>query len=337
AKCKSDQFQCVTSGKCIYGSWKCDGYADCKDRSDEKDCKKCSSTQFECKNKNCISSSKKCDKKNDCGDNSDEENCPTTCQCGMANTQRIVSGKEVNPKRKYPWQIGLVSPGYYISCGGSIINDRWILTAAHCIVDQNTCRLKFDSSSSLRVTVGEHHQGQTSDDNSDTKKYAIKSYIKHPNYNCKTLDYDIALLELTEPIPFNNAIRPVCLPSDDSKTYVGQTATVSGWGLTSTDGSMSNYLQEVQVPILANDNCGSWGTKAAMKLCAGGQPGKDSCGGDSGGPLVVKENNKYVQVGVVSYGHRTGCASTSYPGIYARVSKVISWIATTSASGKKCN
>jgi len=336
AKCSSNQFQCVSSGKCIKSSWKCDNYKDCSDNSDETDCNKCTSGQFECKNKKCIVASSQCNGKNDCGDGSDEENCALTCECGKPNTQRIVGGSQVNPMRKYPWQIGLVSPGYYISCGGSIINDRWILTAAHCIVDKNTCKLKYDSSSSLKVSVGEHNQQQTTDDISGTtKKYSIKTYIKHPDYNCRSLDYDFALLELTEPIPFTNVIRPVCLPKDDTKTYVGQTATVSGWGL--TPNNMSPYLKEVQVPILANDKCGNWGNKAAMKLCAGGEVGKDSCGGDSGGPLVVYENNKYVQVGVVSYGHPSGCASTAYPGVYARVSKVLSWITTTTANGKKCD
>lgn len=268
-----------------------------------------------------------------------ENKLAQACQCGIANPLRIVGGNEVDALRKWPWQIGLVKYGYYIICGGTIISDRWILTAAHCIVNQTTCELK-NNLDSFRVVVGDHNQLETTDDDKNTKKYSIKNFIRHHNYNCTTCDYDFALLELTEAIPFNNVIRPICLPQGDSKTYEGQNGTSIGWGkVTLNDDDLpSSFLQEIEVPILANDKCGDWdaSTITDNMLCAGGEEDKNICIGDSGGPIAVIEKGKYVQVGIASFVDSSGCGQAEYPGVYARVSKVLLWIATTTANGKTC-
>ncbi|CAL4255854.1 unnamed protein product, partial [Meganyctiphanes norvegica] len=263
------------------------------------------------------------------------------CTCGAANEQstRIIGGKEVDPRYKYPWQVALVYANNTLQCGGSIINNLWILTAAHCLID------KDDNNNPVRplyVWVGKHDRPILGTDTSpDTKRYDIKTYTPHDRYNSVDDNYDFALLELTETIPFNNVIRPVCLPKDGSNDYAGEDGTVTGWGLTSNDGSLSDVLKEAQVPILANNKCGNWAPAqiTGLKLCAGAVNNTAFCSGDSGGPLCVVEDNKYIEVGVVSFyaGEGNGCYNENYPGVYARVSKVLGWISDNAKSGTWCN
>ncbi|XP_037792948.1 venom serine protease 34-like, partial [Penaeus monodon] len=146
---------------------------------------------------------------------------PTTgaCQCGVANPTRIVGGEEVQPAHKYPWQIGLKyegGNGYW--CGGAVINDRYILTAAHCLFDSEGNQ---ESAEGLVVGVGDHLMSSTSDDVAATELISVEKVILHPQYNKQTFDNDIALLKLSKVLTFSTEVRPVCLPENDSKTYAG--------------------------------------------------------------------------------------------------------------------
>ncbi|CAL4147433.1 unnamed protein product, partial [Meganyctiphanes norvegica] len=263
---------------------------------------------------------------------------PSDCSCGVTNTgKRIVGGSEINPLQKYPWLVGLQEPGYYVGCGGSLINDRYILTAAHCFYSfPRKGKCYYNPFKYLDLIIGDHHQFSTGDNNAYTAKISMKKNIIHPTYNCKSNQNDFALIELSEAIELNDVIKPVCLPTDDSQTYEYAMGTVAGWGDIAENGEPSQVPLEVDLPIL-NTNCGGYEKITSNMLCAGYPVtgGKDSCQGDSGGPLIVNEKGKYVQVGVVSYGY--GCARKNHPGVYARVSKVLDWIKSTSASGKTCN
>ncbi|XP_042858074.1 trypsin-1-like [Penaeus japonicus] len=152
----------------------------------------------------------------------------------------------------------------------------------------------------------------------------VKTVILHEKYDPKGYDYDIALLRLS---------RAVCLPADDTKTYAGMNGIASGWGALRENGTQPNKLMEVTLPIL-NPNC--WDKAVTDRMLCAGLPegGKDTCQGDSGGPLCVQENNKYVQVGVVSFGE--GCAKPRSPGFYARVSKFLSWIKEKTSDATYC-
>ncbi|XP_047491698.1 trypsin-1-like [Penaeus chinensis] len=260
-------------------------------------------------------------------------NPPTTgaCQCGVANPTRIVGGEEVQPAHKYPWQIGLKykgGVGYW--CGGAVINDRYILTAAHCLFDSNGNQ---ESAEGLVVGVGDHLMSSTSDDVAATELISVEKVILHSQYNKQTFDNDIALLKLSKVLTFSTEVRPVCLPEDDSKTYAGADGIASGWGTLSSGGSQPNQLMEVTVPIL-DPSC--WGQSVTERmLCAGySEGGKDTCQGDSGGPLCVKESSKYVQVGIVSFGD--GCAKPGSPGVYARVTEFLPWIKANTADAAFC-
>ncbi|CAL4127552.1 unnamed protein product, partial [Meganyctiphanes norvegica] len=261
------------------------------------------------------------------------ENRGSSCKCGVTNERnRITGGAEVSPNLKYPWQVGLWVHDRDVNCGGSIINSRWVLTAAHCIVDYKICQIKFRPSQ-VKVMVGEHNWKTTSEDHHlVTKKYSIKKWVTHDFYIkvCQNFDndlddynrYDVALIELRESISFDDTIRPVCLRSRDRNQYAGATATVTGWGATSTSHE-SDYLKYASVVILKNSNflCNRHAKMSPEKLCARRKTGA-ACQGDSGGPLVVvDQNNRHVQVGVVSYQWDPKCYE---PTVYARVSKVLS-------------
>jgi len=243
----------------------------------------------------------------------------TTCNCGIPNrSMRIVGGQETEVN-EYPWQVGLVSRnGRTPWCGGTLISDRHILTAAHCTAGETT--------DSLKVLLGEHRV----DDNSYTIM-PISKIIDDPKYNRRTLKYDFSILELIEPVTFSAAIAPACMPSDTSKDFAGEVATVSGWGTLTSGGNQPSVLHSVDVTVTTNEVCKqAYGEKdiGGMNICAA-DSGKDSCQGDSGGPLVIQENGRYVIAGVVSWGY--GCALEGYPGVYARTTFRKDWILANTA------
>merc|ERR1712215_385669 len=247
------------------------------------------------------------------------------CKCGLAKRSTRSIGGQVTEVNEYPWQAGIVTKrGKSVWCGGTLVSDLWIMTAAHCT--------KGESASGIQVLLGEHNYN----DNSETQmlRMDIASIVDHPDYNHRTTNYDFSLLKMTQAVDFAAYlhIRPACLPADDSNDYNNFVATVTGWGTTSSGGATSNKLREVDVEVLTNDECkndygyGS-GDITSQMLCAnvnGG--GKDACQGDSGGPLVtsgqgngVTAGQNYELIGVVSWG--IGCASANHPGVYARVTK----------------
>ncbi|MPC47256.1 Ovochymase-1 [Portunus trituberculatus] len=225
--------------------------------------------------------------------------CPTcnigSCQCGVVNSARIVGGEEVDPPNNYPWHVGIKFLGnsnYW--CGGSIINDQYVLTAAHCVDD-------ITSIEGLVVGVADHNMASTDEDIPDvTRLVAVQEIIVHPDYNSATIDSDIALLRLSETLDVyqGDQIRPVCLPADDSSTYAGEMATATGWGTLESGGSQSSVLQEVTMPIL-EPSCPGMPSSYITEnmLCAGlEEGGKDTCQGDSGGPLVQNYFSNVVSV-----------------------------------------
>ena len=222
-----------------------------------------------------------------------------------------------------PWQV-IVYPGPYL-CGGALIDASWVLTAAHCLVDENGSPM---SPETVQVTAGEYRLG--SNDNTEQARGVAQVYV-HPNYNANTSDNDIGLLQLNAPVTLGSsvgAIARVESPANDSLAAPGVEAMVSGWGATSEGGAVADILQKVRVPIVSNTTCNSayGNTITDNMMCAGlAAGGKDSCQGDSGGPLVVPDGAGWRLAGVVSFG--TGCAQPGYYGVYTRVSRYAQWIA----------
>ncbi len=231
---------------------------------------------------------------------------------------RIVGGSDVSIE-DFPWQVFFTSGDYM--CGGTIISENWILTAAHCTFDDYGRDI---SSSDMSILVGTTYPYRSW----LGKEYAVKNVIVHENYNVDDLEYDIAILELEESINFENA-EPIELISaddvEDGATAPGVLATVSGWGLTNVSPVVyATELQAVELPIVSNETAAKiWGDIDETILMAGySYGGKDACNGDSGGPLIVDVGGENKLAGIVSWGS-SNC--NTYGG-YTRVSSYVDWI-----------
>ncbi|XP_076039590.1 mite allergen Der f 3-like [Oratosquilla oratoria] len=232
--------------------------------------------------------------------------------CGVAkiNPNRIVGGQEAQ-ENEYPWMISIVGTA---PCGASLIAPSWVLTASHCIEGVDA--------EDVFVAYGIHKFNDTYSDSITADRL-----IRHPHYDDKTFENDIALVHLKTPVPFSDTVLPVCLATSPPK--VGTLAVVSGWGSLSYGGDTPDFLHEVGVKIVSNEECHEAYSMIDMAITDGmicaAKRNKDSCSGDSGGPLVVESSkNIWEQVGVVSFGN--GCADKDFPGVYARVDYYIDWI-----------
>merc|ERR1711890_128030 len=153
-----------------------------------------------------------------------ESRAVNSCGCAAPSSSgRIVGGSEVSPKYKYPYQIYFQANGYM--CGGTIINKRYVLTAMHCLYDQSGNEHPVSKCS---VVVGEHDIGDGL--NEGGQVIAIRRFIKRSDYDSRSFVNDIALLELEKDITYTKNVKSACLPTDASKTYVGQWGILSGWG-----------------------------------------------------------------------------------------------------------
>lgn len=229
---------------------------------------------------------------------------------------RVVGGTEC-ALGECPWQALLLDQEGEGFCGGTILNQRYILTAAHCI----------NQTKSVKVVVGAVHR--TEEDRSGMV-YVVERILTHPKFELQTYNFDIALIELRDPIQFSENVKAACLPTADFANQIlmkQREGKVSGFGRTEERGRTSLTLRVISVPYVERKDCmvSSNYEITENMFCAGYHSvGKDACQGDSGGPHVTEYRGTYFVTGIVSWGE--GCAREGKYGIYTKVSKFIVWI-----------
>lgn len=261
------------------------------------------------------------------------------CACGpVTQGQRIVNGEEATA-HEFPWIISMMDGSGYWYCGGSILNEEWIVTAAHC-VHGNSDKENKD----VWVRVGDHDNSDPDDTDFHKKQtFKVKRIVIHPKYDPGTTNNDVALLKLKDKIDFSKfdgTVAPICIPQQ-LRAYTGQTVTVAGWGALGEGEQQSEKLLKVDLQMLSMQSCredykypADWITSRMMCTFALNQ---DACQGDSGGPLVWEntERNRFELVGVVSWG--VGCASKNHPGVFAKLSYFWNWILKKTRQSTYCS
>nr|CAD7428580.1 unnamed protein product [Timema monikensis] len=263
--------------------------------------------------------------------------------CGKRDTANRIIGGNKTAINEYPWMalVGYsTSTGTVFRCGASVISSRYVLTAAHCLINLPQS-LKLST-----VRLGEHDLSVAVDCETDPElgtviscapppqDYAIERALPHPQFDRKKLANDIGLIRLSRAADISTEfIRPICLPVGETQglSMEGKKLKVAGWGATES-GTSSDDLLQTNVPVVPLSRCASIYQAAVpitvRQLCAGGKVG-DSCSGDSGGPLFqlgdVDDETRFVQFGIVSFGPKR-CGTPDKPGVYTRVGYYMDWI-----------
>ncbi|XP_053379053.1 tryptase-like [Mercenaria mercenaria] len=280
-----------------------------------------------------------------------------TCAFGaetLSRQKRVIGGTEIS-KGHSPWLVSLhgkivterlfgIIPirHRHVYCGGSLLNDRYVLTAAHCFdsgrdVDEWEVRL---ATVDLKVALADRFMdflGKTLG-KKDWRIWEIdvSKIIIHPGYNKNDLWYqDIAIVKLEDPVPSGprfEHIKRIQLPDgfDFSFPAKGSNCHMAGWGCTAAGGGISRYAMSVQLPILDDTECGYYYNLRTMfgRLCAGFKSSSNSggiCPGDSGGPLVCQNYlGEWTQVGIASFTSKA--RPEKFPAVFTRVSDYVTWI-----------
>ncbi|NXB02417.1 CTRL protease, partial [Cnemophilus loriae] len=252
--------------------------------------------------------------------------CASPAGCGVpaispsvAYSERIVNGQNAVPG-SWPWQVSLQTLTGSHFCGGSLINQYWVITAAHC---------NFNPSTHV-VVLGEY----SLDSNAETVQVkTVSRAITNPGWNPNTMNDNITLLRLSTPAQLGSRVSTICLAPANLVLPNNAQAVTTGWGRTNPNSqALATVLQQVTVPLISQSQCMQyWGNRiTSAMICAAGA-GATSCQGDSGGPLIYQTENGWILIGIVSWG--TSNCNINTPAMYTRVSLLRNWIDAVFAQG----
>ncbi|XP_069616985.1 enteropeptidase [Ranitomeya imitator] len=243
---------------------------------------------------------------------------PRGCGKRQVDVSRIVGGTNA-AVGAWPWIVSLYFNGRQV-CGASLVNNEWLVSAAHCVYGRNMIPANW------KAVLGMHDSANVTYPPRENR--FIDQIVINPHYNRRTKDSDIVMMHLELQVNYTDYIQPVCVPESQEGFPPGLNCTIAGWGRTQSQGPVPNILQEAKVPLISNGKCQQqmpeYNISSSM-ICAGYEEGGiDTCQGDSGGPLMCQIENRWILVGVTSFGYE--CAQPNRPGVYARVTKFSEWI-----------
>ncbi|XP_072542450.1 granzyme B-like [Salminus brasiliensis] len=230
----------------------------------------------------------------------------------------IIGGKKAKPHSR-PYMVSLQLYKKHM-CGGMLIRKDYVLTSAHCIDN-----VKQSAWKQLEVVLGAHNLNKKE---FGRQRIQVQKCIRHPSYIQNEMHHDIMLLKLKNNASLNKFTRVLELPQKNKKLPANQMCSIAGWGLTASNGSLSDVLQEVNLKLQFDFECKNmWKNffDSEQMICTASDGKRAFCQGDSGGPLIC--NNK--PQGLATYTYLGNCIKRKYPEVYIKIGYFLPWIKKT--------